>query len=143
MTLIEQYQDPILVTVLYLCMYYGFMLVGLRVRLAKFREHKARGEKFDRYFSQDRELLASDRLQLNTLEHMPPFLWAMWLHAVFVSPRSAAGAGLVYLVTRLTYPFLLGKALGRGIKGRVFIATFAGYGVLVYLLGGVLVQLFR
>ena len=143
MTLVEQYREPIVVTILYLLMYYGWMIVGLRVRISKYREYKARGEKFDRYFSQDRELLASDRLQLNTLEHMPPFLWAMWLHAVFVSPRSAAIAGLLYVLTRLAYPVLLGKSLGRGIRARVFISTFAGYGILLYLLAGLVVMLFR
>mmetsp|Transcript_30624 Transcript_30624/g.74624 ORF Transcript_30624/g.74624 Transcript_30624/m.74624 type:complete len:163 (+) Transcript_30624:203-691(+) len=47
-----------------------------------------------RYFGQDRRMLRADRIHLNTLEHMVPFLGMMWLHAVYVD---------VYRATVLPY----------------------------------------
>lgn len=135
---IKTYAAPILVTVAYFSVYYGLITYGLSVRMKLI---KSEGESFDRYFSQNRELLASDRMQLNTLEHMSPFLWALWLHAVFQSPTTAGYAGAVYVLTRLAYPFLIGRRLGRGIRSKVFLATFTGYGVQTYLLGTVVAGL--
>jgi len=128
---------PILVTLVYVVLYYGLMvrITLLKSRLS--REYRERGEKFDRYFGQDREMLAADRGQLNMLEHMPPFLVLLWLHAFFVSPASATAAGVVYLVARVAYPLLVGSRLGRGVRGSVLAATVPGYVVMIYLLGGV------
>ncbi|MEN0060785.1 MAG: MAPEG family protein [Myxococcota bacterium] len=131
------YQGPILVTGAYILLYYLFQIRINRVKSRLRREYAGRGEKFDRYFGQDRFMLAADRTQLNMLEHMPPFLLLMWLHAVFVSPLSASVAGGVYLVARIGHPILMGSRLGRGIRLAVLIATVPGYLVIVYLLAGV------
>ena len=136
---LQTYTAPIFVTAAYFIVYYGLITYGLSVRL---KLVKSQGKEFDRYFSQDRELLASDRMQLNTLEHMSPFLWALWLHAILLSPTTAGYAGALYVLTRMAYPFLLGRRLGRGIKSRVFLATFSGYAIQTYLLGAVVAKLF-
>ena len=91
---------PAWITAALLLIYYGSMLNLLRVKRKLHQSYRARGERFDRYFGQDREMLAADRVQLNTLEHMTPFLAALWLHAFWVSPRSASWAGALYPVSR-------------------------------------------
>ncbi|MFT5686586.1 MAG: hypothetical protein ACI8RZ_007542, partial [Myxococcota bacterium] len=123
---------PVLVTLAYVALYYAFQIrVALtKARLA--REYRKRNEKFDRYFGQDRQMLAVDRVQLNMLEHMPPFLVLLWLHAVFVGPTGATVAGTIYLLARGAYPLLIGGRLGRGVKASIFISTLPGYLVLVY-----------
>lgn len=129
---------PVVITLAYVALYYAFQI---RVALTKARlagEYTARDEKFDRYFGQDRQMLAADRVQLNMLEHMPPFLVLLWLHAVFVGPTSATVAGAIYLLARGAYPILLGGRLGRGVKASIFISTLPSYLVLIYL-GGALV----
>lgn len=135
---IEMYQSPILVTVAYTALYFAMITYGLRVRMRLYRAHKARGERFDRYFNEDRGLLAADRMQLNMLEQMPVFLIGLWMHAVFVSPSAAGIAGWVYVACRAAYPFLLGKQLGKTIPFRIFYATMPAYGVLIYLYGGLI-----
>jgi hypothetical protein len=131
----SSYTGPILVTAVYLLTYYTLFLYALRQKGHIRRRYKARGEKFDRYFSQDRELLALDRYTGNMLEHMPPFLALLWLNAVFVGTLSATAAGTVYALTRLAYPFLVGRTLGVVIRRRVLLATFSGYGVILYFVG--------
>lgn len=127
------YRAPILVTLAYVAVYYVTIINVLRVKTRLFNEYKARNEKFDRYYNTDRAMLAADRGQLNMLEHMPAFLTLLWLAALSASPTRAAIAGCVYLVTRVAYPFLLGGHLGRNIRPRLLVATFTGYGVLVFL----------
>lgn len=107
-----------------------------KARLA--REYRERGEKFDRYFGQDRTMLAVDRVQLNMLEHMPPFLALLWLNAVLVGPTGATIAGVIYLLARAVYPLLVGSRLGRGVRASIFIATGPGYLVLAYLCGALI-----
>ena len=132
---------PVLVTLAYLLLYYGMQIHQLRVRSALRREYQERGEKFDRYFGQDRQMLAADRVQLNTLEHMPPFLTLLWLHAVFVGPLGSTVAGGIYVATRGLYPLMMGPRLGRGIRARVLIATGTGYAVLLYFMVALLFAL--
>ena len=48
---------PILVTAGYFLVYYIFLLNILRTKMRVFKAYKSRGEKFDRYFGQDREML--------------------------------------------------------------------------------------
>jgi uncharacterized membrane protein YecN with MAPEG domain len=129
---IGPYAGPIAVTLAYLGVYYAFQLHILRVKTRLRREYAARGEEFDRYFGGDREMLAADRIQLNTLEHMPPFLILLWLAAVFVSVEVSTWGGAVYLVTRLAYPLLIGRRLGRGIRSQVMLATMSSYAVLAF-----------
>ncbi|MBK7864235.1 MAG: MAPEG family protein [Archangiaceae bacterium] len=113
---------PLAVTLGYVVVYYLSMMNVLRVKTALSREYQARGETFDRYATHDKRMLAADRVQLNTLEHMPPFLVLLWLDATLASAPHASVLGGVYLLTRCIYPFMVGRALGgeapRGI-GRV------------------------
>jgi hypothetical protein len=123
---------PIVVTLLYVGVYYAFQLNVLRVKMQLAAEYTARGEKFDRYFSQDRVMLAADRTQLNVLEHMGPFLVLLWLNAVFVSPTSATIAGGVYVAARALYPFALGSRVGSAARALVMASTVPGYLVLAW-----------
>jgi hypothetical protein len=138
---LSAHTGPILVTLAYVGVYYAFMVNVLRVKTRLYAAYKARGEKFDRYFDQDREMLAADRIQLNTLEHMGPFLVLLWLNAVFVGPYWATVAGAVYVASRAIYPLLMGGSLGRGIASRVYVATFLGYAVLTYYAGALVFAL--
>jgi len=126
---------PVLVTLAYVLVYYAFQLNLLRVKKRLHREYVARGEKFDRYFGQDREMLAADRTQLNMLEHMGPFLVLLWLNAVFVGSTSATIAGALYVVARAAYPVVLGQRLGRDVKASIFVVTFVGYAVIAWYAG--------
>ena len=125
-----EYRDVVWVTLAYLGIYYALMVNGLRVKVKLAKQCKAEGTPFLRYSNQYPELLASDRHQLNMLEHMPPFLVLLWLQALIVSVGSAALLGWAYVVVRATYPFFVGSRLRSGIKSRVFINTFTGYGIL-------------
>lgn len=132
---------PIWVTVAYIGLYYLFLLHILRVKIRLHREYQERGETFDRYFSQDREMLAADRTQLNMLEQMPAFLCALWLHALFVSPVTATLAGAAYTAMRAIYPLLLAGKMGREVPFRLFVVTMPSYAVIGYLLITVVLQL--
>jgi hypothetical protein len=77
-------------------------------------------------------MLASDRAQLNMLEHMPVFLVLLWLNAAFVGPLGATVAGGIYVVARGAYPILMGARLGRGIRASLLAATVPGYFVIMY-----------
>lgn len=115
---------PITVTVLYFVLYYA-LLFGKQSR-TKYRllaKYKAEGKSFDRYTSNDPEMLAADRAVGNTQEQMTPFLASLWMCAVFVSPNYATGLGLVYVVLRGIYPFLLGAQLQGTQPKRVFFVT--------------------
>ncbi|TNE85058.1 MAG: MAPEG family protein [Deltaproteobacteria bacterium] len=138
------YRAPIVVTALYFGLWYG-LLLGLQ-RGTKYKliaEYAARGETFDRYFGQDGRMLAADRAVANTHEQMGPFLVAMWLHAVFVSPTQAAGLGLAYVLLRSAYPLLLGSNLSKTQSKRVFAVTGPCYAIVFYLLARVVVEALR
>ena len=106
-------------TLAYLLLYYVFLIYGLKVKLKVVAECRAKGEPFDRYNGQYPELLAADRMQLNTLEHMPPFLTLLWLQAAVDTPQNAAILGSIYVLLRVLYPFFLGKTLKRYIPKRL------------------------
>ena len=126
------FAGPLLVTVAYVVVYYLMIVRQVAVRTRLRREYRARGESFDRYFGGDREMLAADRIVGNMLEHMPAFLVLLWLNAIFVGPRGAALAGAAYVVSRLLYPLILGRRLGKGIPTRIMFASVIGYVVLAY-----------
>jgi hypothetical protein len=141
---LENFKWPIAVTTAYFGLWY-VLLLGLQ-RGTKYRllaEYAARGEQFDRYFGQDPQMLAADRAVINTQEQMVPFLAAMWLHAVFVSPACAAVLGAAYVVLRSLYPLLLGKRLSKTQSKRVFLVTGPCYGIVFFLLGGTLYAALR
>lgn len=125
---IETVRGPVCVTAAYFLLWYT-LLLGLQ-RGTKYRllaEYARRGEQFDRYFGRDGRMLAADRAVANTHEQMVPFLVAMWLFALLVSPFWATFLGSVYIALRALYPFLLGKSVERTQSKRVFIATGPGY----------------
>ena len=134
----QPYSSVIGVSIAAVALYYVFLIRLMLVKIGLHREYAARGEKFDRYQSQDRTLLAADRAQLNMLEHMPTFFIALWINTWVVSTEGAALAGIVWLLARVAYPFLIGRDLGRDIPRRVLVATFTGYGALCYLPGSVI-----
>lgn len=139
---LETQLGPVLVTLVYLAVYYAFQVNILVVKTRLQREYAARGEKLDRYFGQDRRLLAADRYQLNMLEHMPPFLALLWMNAIFVGPLGATVGGGVYVAARLSYPFLMGRRLGRGIQNKLMLSTGLGYAVLAYFMAALLAAAF-
>lgn len=129
------YRGPIAVTVAYFTLWYGLLLGLQRGRKYALKaEYAARGEEFDRYFGQDRRMLAADRAVANTLEQMGPFLAGLWLHAVFVSTTSATWLGAAYVAFRAVYPMLLGKSVGGTQTKRVFAATGPSYVIVFYFL---------
>ena len=138
---IVAFQGPLAVTLAYVLVYYGFQINVLRVKTARAAHYKSQGEQFDRYFGQDREMLAADRIQLNVLEHMGPFLVLLWLHAVFVDTSAATEAGGVYVASRALYPWMMGGRLGRRVPARIMVATGLGYAVLIYLAGAIVVAM--
>ena len=132
---------PAWVTLAYVAVYYGFIGQLLRTKLRLMREYKERGVEFDRYFGQDRELLAADRVQLNMLEHMPVFLVLLWLHAFVVSGLEATILGGIYTATRALYPLALKRHMGRNTPTRILPITFTGYGILAVLAVRIAMQL--
>ena len=128
--MLADHKGPIAVTLAYVLLYYLFQVNLVRVKAKLEREYAARGEKFDRYFGQDRNMLAADRVQLNMLEHMPPFLVLLWLNAVFVSPAVATWGGAVYVLARAAYPLAMGSRVGRGPRAVILATTVPGYLVL-------------
>ncbi|MFT4974460.1 MAG: putative membrane protein YecN with MAPEG domain [Myxococcota bacterium] len=129
---LAHYAGPVAVTVGYVALYYGILIHILRVKTALSRQYREKGEKFDRYFGQDREMLAADRIQLNTLEHMPTFLVLLWLNAVFIGTTGATIVGSIYLAARVAYPFVVGDRLGRSVPARILLVTVPGYAVVAY-----------
>lgn len=135
---VVSFKGPILVTAGYLLLWY-FLLVGIQ-RRTKYRlqkEYAARGEVFDRYFGQDEQMLAADRVVINTQEQMVPFLSSLWLHAVFVSSYYASLIGLLYVALRAIYPLLMGKRLSKINPKRVHLVTVPCYIMVFYLFGAV------
>jgi hypothetical protein len=127
---VTQYEAVIWVTLAYILLYYVFMVHGLVVRTRVALQCKKDGEPFLRYTKSYPEILATDRIQLNTLEHMPPFLVLMWLQALVVSASSATTLGAIYVIIRATYPFFMGSKIHKSFPKRVFINTFSGYAIL-------------
>jgi len=135
------FQGPILVTAAYFLLWYYF-LIGIQ-RRTKYRlqkEYASRGEVFDRYFGQDEEMLAADRVVINTQEQMVPFLAALWLHAAFVSSYYASLIGILYVALRAIYPVLLGKRLSKMNPKQVHYVTVPCYLMLIYLFGAVVLR---
>lgn len=77
------------------------------------------------------------RTQLNQLEQMPPFLLALWMHALFVDPTRAGQLGLLYTALRALYPFLY-----QNFPILMAVVTFPNYGIIAYLLVTVLLRAF-
>lgn len=134
---LERLRGPLVVTVAYLLLWYGF-LFGLQSR-TKYRlkaRYANEGKVFDRYFGQDEEMLAVDRAVANTHEQMGPFLVSLWLFAIFASPTYATWLGGAYVVLRGAYPILLGRRVSKVQSKRVILATFPCYAIVFTMLSG-------
>ena len=66
--------------------------------------------------------LLGDRTAGNMLEQSVPFLLALWLHAIFVAPSTAARIGWCWLLSRAVYPVCF-----RAGVPWLFISTLPGY----------------
>ena len=121
------YLGPIWVSFCYLVLYYAFVFNTGRVKKRMVREYAERGEPFDRFFTEDREMLAADRLHMNTLEQMPPFLVLLWINAVFVDTFSATVAGCIYVLARAVYPYFLHIRITKDPKQNMMLVTMPGY----------------
>ena len=135
---------PLLVTVAYFVLWY-YLLLGLQ-RRTKYRLKRAyedQGKSFDRYFGQDEEMLAVDRVVINTQEQMVPFIVALWLYAVFVSPVHATWAGAAYIALRSFYPLLMGKRVSKIQPKRVYLVTLPCYCIIFYMLGATVWSVLR
>jgi glutathione S-transferase len=73
------------------------------------------------------------RVHGNTLEHLVPFLVALWMCAIFWEPLPAALLGVVWLFGRVIYAFGYYSAPGRRLPGFV-IAMIA---LVLLLIGAV------
>lgn len=124
---IANYKGPIIVTVSYSLLYYVFLLNIMRTKMSLHKKYRANGQNFDRYFGQDRTMLAADRIQLNMLEQMPLFLILLWLQSIFVSSQQATILGGIYTISRGIYPFLAGNRMGNDIKAKILGSTLVGY----------------
>ena len=71
------------------------------------------------------------RVQMNTLENVVLFLPAMWLAAIYFSPRIAAVIGAVWVVARLWYA--VAYARNPKARGTPFVVAFVAWGTLMIL----------
>ncbi len=72
---------PLLVTMLW---YYLLLILQLGTKYRLKTVYEKSSKEFDCCFGNDEEMLAADRVIINTEEQMGPFLVSLWLHTVFV-----------------------------------------------------------
>lgn len=142
----SDFKSPLQVTVAYFVMYYVFLYIQsgvgqVQYYLAKRKaaeEAKARGEKPPKISfakvkydsaSYDKVAIMSSRTVGNTMEQAFPFLTALWLHALFVSPESAGYIGWIYVCTRAYYPVVFYFGLPY-----ILLSTLPGYACVFYML---------
>lgn len=132
--LLREYILPILATTFALLTWYC-MLLGCQSRIKNKlkNEYEQKGQEFDRYFGQDPRMLSIDRIVANTHEQIIPFLCALWIHSVFVSPTVAGILGFVWVALRIVYGFLMPRSLEKINPKRVFAATLPQYLIIWYL----------
>ncbi|KAG8465861.1 hypothetical protein KFE25_005431 [Diacronema lutheri] len=98
-------------------MYYAFMQLGPSARMSN--KSEAQVQWGSRAFG-------------NLHEQAPTFLLALWSHALFVSPDSAAALGAAWLVFRAAYPILW--MLGHGFTPKILFSTIPMYGICLYMM---------
>lgn len=142
----QEYRDVIFITALYFSMYYGFLCgqAGLVHYLFLKAKQQAKAQSTEecatvkpsyvkiKYGSDDRKSLTMNRTVGNTVEQMGPFLVSLWLHAIFVSTRSAYNYGVIYVISRSFYPLLFYMG-----GSWILLSTLPGYACILTLLAGV------
>ncbi|HUQ52137.1 MAG TPA: MAPEG family protein [Gammaproteobacteria bacterium] len=73
----------------------------------------------------------ANRVHVNTLENLMIFVPGVWIFAIYLSPRWAAGLGAVFVVARAVYAIGYLKAaekrsIGAGVTGCVNIVLVVG-----------------
>lgn len=71
------------------------------------------------------------RVQMNTLENAVMFLPALWLAALYSSPRIAAAVGAVWVAARVWYA--IAYARDAKARGAPFTVAYAAWGVLMLM----------
>lgn len=71
------------------------------------------------------------RVQMNTLENVVIFLPALWLAAIYFSPRVAAIIGVVWLIARIWYVFAYAREPKS--RGAPFVVAFLAWAALMLL----------
>ena len=71
------------------------------------------------------------RVQMNTLENAVIFLPALWLAALYGSPRLAAALGATWVVARIWYAFAYAR--DPKSRGAPFVTAYAAWGALMLL----------
>jgi hypothetical protein len=114
---------PALITLATLALLFGCVWAVGRAR-ARYRVSAPATHgppEFDRIF----------RVQMNTLENVVLFLPALWLAALYFSPRVAAGVGAVWLAARVWYAMAYARDPAR--RGAPFVLAYAAWGTLMLL----------
>jgi glutathione S-transferase len=82
------------------------------------------------------------RVQMNTLEWMPIFLPLLWLFAVYVGDRTAAGLGLIWIAGRFYYMVSYSQAAEKRGPGFAIQAVVCA-ALLVGVVAGIAVSLWH
>jgi len=95
--------------------------------------------KFDPKTQPEMKLVA-DRTVVNALEQAFPFLLTMWLHALFVNPRTSVVLGSMYVVFRYLYTIFWGMF---GVFNTLIeLSTQQNYVVVIYFAVAIVVKYF-
>lgn len=89
----------------------------------------------------DQAKFIADRGVINTMEQMIPFFALVWLNALFINPRTAAGLAWIFIVCRFFYPMAYGM-FGE-MNSLVELLQWPCYAVNFYLLIAFLVKAFN
>jgi hypothetical protein len=71
------------------------------------------------------------RVQMNTLENVVIFLPALWLAAIYSSPRVAAAVGAVWVLARVWYAVAYARDAKK--RGNPFVIAYTAWAVLMAL----------
>lgn len=120
------------VTILAVLAYFstGFLVAKARARFGVKAPATTGHPDFERVF----------RAQMNTLEWMPIFLPLMWLCALFLSDRIAAGIGLIWIAGRIAYVVGYSREAKKREMG-FMIQSMACLALLIGALWGIVPQL--
>ena len=86
---------------------------------------------FVSFCSNDKRAIRVDRVSGNTLEQMPPFLCALWLHAWLVDANIATLCGYAYVGLRALYAAMFWS---KGYSAAILLVTTPAYLIIAYLL---------